>query len=147
MRKFEVISKYQDQGINLPQRKTKFSAGYDIEAAESTILHPGGVTPVMTGLKACMAPDEYLQLSLRSGLAIKNGLLMPNAPGIIDADYYNNVDNEGHIMVAIYNPGTAPFCINKGDRIAQGIFLKYGTVDGEQENNTVREGGIGSTGK
>jgi dUTP pyrophosphatase len=147
MKKFEVVSAYAGQEINLPQRKTKLSAGYDIEAAEVVVLLPGKTTPVKTGIKACMEDDEYLQLSLRSGFAIKNSLFMPNTPGIIDADYYDNVDNEGHIMVAIYNPNTEPFRVNKWDRIAQGIFLKYGTVDGEKEVTTVREGGLGHSGK
>ena len=147
MRKFEVITAYQDQGINLPVRKTKTSAGYDLEAAENVSLASGKTTAVKTGLKATMADNEYLQLSLRSGLAIKNTLIMPNAPGIVDADYYNNVDNEGHIMIAVFNPNKEDFFVKKGDRVAQGIFLKYGVVDGEEEVTTVREGGWGHTGK
>lgn len=62
-------------------------------------------------------------------------------------DYYNNSDNEGHIFIKFYNPTNNDYLINKGDKIAQGVFMKYLTVDNEETINTEREGGIGSTGK
>ncbi|MDC7243177.1 MAG: hypothetical protein PQJ44_04400, partial [Sphaerochaetaceae bacterium] len=65
--------------------------------------------------------------------------------GIIDSDYYNNPDNEGEIMLILYNFGKEPVAINKGERIAQGIFMKYFTVD-ENETTIKRLGGFGSTG-
>ena len=145
VRGFETVSAWADKNIRLPERKTAKSAGYDIEAAASVTLLPGKVTIVPTGLKAYMQSDEYLALFVRSGIAIKRGLMLVNGTGIIDADYYNNADNEGHIMVALYNTTDAPVSIEKGDRVAQGIFLKYLTVDDDAASG-VRVGGVGSTG-
>ena len=145
VRGFETVSAWADQNIRLPERKTAQSAGYDIEAAASVMLLPGKVTIVPTGLKAYMQSDEYLALFVRSGIAIKRGLMLVNGTGIIDADYYNNADNEGHIMVALYNTTDASVSIEKGDRVAQGIFLKYLTVDDDAASG-VRVGGVGSTG-
>ena len=145
VRGFEIVSAWADKNIRLPERKTAQSAGYDIEAAADTTLLPGKVTIVPTGLKAYMQSDEYLALFVRSGIAIKRGLMLVNGTGIIDADYYNNADNEGHIMVALYNTTDAPVSVEKGDRVAQGIFLKYLTVDDDAASG-VRTGGVGSTG-
>lgn len=145
VRGFEIVSAWADKNIRPPERKTAQSAGYDIEAAASATLLPGKVTIVPTGLKAYMQSDEYLALFVRSGTAIKRGLMLVNGTGIIDADYYNNADNEGHIMVALYNTTDAPVSVEKGERVAQGIFLKYLTVDDDAASG-VRTGGVGSTG-
>lgn len=145
MRKFEVCSKYADKGINLPERKTKLSAGYDLEAAQDFLLPPHSVHVVPTGLKVRMEDDEYLQVTIRSGIA-KNLLILVNGVGIIDADYYNNPDNEGEIGVIIGNIGNSAYQITKGQRIAQGIFLKYGKIE-EDKASAKRVGGMGSTGK
>lgn len=146
-RGFEIVSAYEGKNIMLPKRKTKKSAGYDLAAAADTIMQPGRVTIVPTGLKAYMQPDEYLGLHIRSSVAIKNGLSFINAQGIIDADYYNNVNNEGHIMLAIFNHGKKDFAVKKGDRLAQGIFYKYLLVDDDStDKGVIRQGGIGSTG-
>lgn len=144
-RGFEVITAYQDKGISLPQRKTAKSAGYDLAAAETVVLQPHTVTVVPTGLKAYMGDDEYLSIFIRSSLAFKKGLMLANSTGIVDSDYYNNSDNEGHIMIAYYNTKDTAFTITKGDRIGQGIFMKYLTVDDDTASG-VRTGGIGSTG-
>lgn len=145
-RGFEVISSYKEQSINLPVRKTQSSAGYDIEAAEARILTKKTVTIVPTGLKAYMLSDEYLGVHIRSGFSIKNSLSFINGQGIIDADYYDNDDNEGHIMIAIFNHSDKDVLINKGDRIAQGIFYKYLTVDNDSNiDKEKRQGGFGST--
>ena len=72
--------------------------------------------------------------------------MLANSTGIVDSDYYNNPDNEGHIMIAYYNTGDTPYTVEKGDRIGQGIFMKYLTVD-EDTASGMRTGGIGSTGK
>ena len=147
-RGFEVIEKYTAAGIRLPQRKTGSSAGYDIEAAEACVLMPGKVSIIPTGLKAYMQTNEYLGLHIRSGFSIKNAVSLINGQGIIDADYYNNADNEGHIMVAVLNQSEQPVQVEKGMRIAQGIFYAYLTAD-EDEAGTgaVRQGGFGSTGE
>lgn len=147
-RGFEKISTYQNVDLLMPQRKTVYSAGYDIAAAESFELLPGKVTLIPTGLKAYMNNDEYLGIHIRSGLAVKHGLSLINSQGIIDADYYNNPDNEGHIMIAVYNHGTAKFFIERNCRIAQGIFYKYLCIDNDMPFMAKkREGGMGSTGE
>ena len=145
-RGFEIVTAYKDRDIHLPIRKTAKSAGYDLEAAETTVLAPHAVTVVPTGLKAFMEGDEYLSIFIRSSLAFKKGLMLANSTGIVDSDYYNNEDNEGHIMVAVYNTTSQPFHISKGDRVAQGIFTKYLKADGDAAKG-LRTGGVGSTGK
>ena len=90
--------------------------------------------------------DEYLGIHIRSSLAIKYGIVLVNQEGIIDADYYNNSDNEGHIMIAIKNTSDTPHIFEKGDKVAQGIFQKYLVAD-DDNSDTVRKGGIGSSGK
>ena len=145
-RGFEVITTFNDKQINIPQRKTRFSAGYDLESAYDTILVPGEVSVVSTGLKAYMQNDEYLGIHIRSGLSIKNALSLVNGQGIIDADYYNNDDNEGHIMIAFFNHSNTDINITKGARIAQGIFYKYLLTDYDnQSDKQARIGGFGST--
>ncbi len=144
-RGFEILSDWQEKDIHLPVRKTAKSAGYDIECGEDIDLLPGKVTLIKTGLKAYMADDEYLAIFIRSSMAIKKGLFLANSTGIIDADYYNNEDNEGHIMVAVYNSKEEPFHVNKGDRVAQGIFCKYLVTDDDHAEG-IRTGGVGSTG-
>ena len=124
-RGFQVISAYVGQGINIPKRQTKKSAGYDIEAAKDTVIEPGKVTVVETGLKAIMLDDEVLTIHIRSGIAFKKCCSIINDVGIIDSDYYNNPGNEGHIMVGIYNHSDTAFTVKKGERIAQGISAHH----------------------
>ena len=148
LRGFEVISSYQNADIQLPIRKTQYSAGYDISAAESVVVLANSVTVISTGLKAYMGNDEYLGIHIRSGLSIKNNLSLVNGQGIVDTDYYNNAENEGHILIAIYNHSEQNIDINKGTRIAQGIFYKYLLTDTDENDPfTTRMGGFGSTGK
>ena len=113
IRGFEVVSAFEEQNINLPTRKTTESAGYDIECAEAVTLEPNQVVLVPTGLKAFMAYDEYLAIHIRSSMAIKRKLALVNSTGIIDSDYYNNEENEGHIMIALLNFGNEPVTLEK----------------------------------
>ena len=145
IRGFEVVSAFEGQGINLPKRKTSESAGYDIECAESVVVGPKETVLIPTGLKAFMHHDEYLAIHVRSSMAIKRGLMLTNSTGIIDSDYYNNEDNEGHIMIAVYNITDAPVALEKGERVAQGIFSKY-LLTNDDDARGIRTGGIGSTG-
>jgi dUTP pyrophosphatase len=147
-RGFKIVSSYQKDDIILPQRKTLLSAGYDIAAAEDTLLKAQKVTLIPTGIKAYMEDDEYLGIHIRSGLAVKKNLTLINGQGIIDADYYNNEGNEGHILIAVFNHGDQDLLITKGTRVAQGIFYKYLLAD--QDNHSIsatRKGGLGSTGQ
>ena len=145
-RGFEIVTAYAHADIRLPIRKTAGSAGYDLEAAETVVLKPHAVTVVPTGLKAFMETDEYLSVFIRSSLAFKKGLMLANGTGIVDSDYYNNPDNEGHIMIAYFNTNDAAYTIEKGERIGQGVFTKYLTVHDDAAAG-IRTGGIGSTGK
>jgi len=145
-RGFEIISHYLGGEISLPERKTALSAGYDIAAGQDVTLHPGKVTLVATGIKAYMEPNEYLGIHIRSGLAIKHSLSLINGQGIIDADYYNNQENEGHILLAIFNHSDSPVIISKGTRLAQGIFYQYLKTDHDCSDGR-RAGGFGSTGQ
>ena len=146
-RKFEVVSKFKNDHPTIPTRKTKDSAGYDLEALGSYKIGPGAVVIISTGIKADMNEGEFLSLQLRSSIAIKRKLMLVNSRGIVDRDYYNNPDNEGHIMVAVYNPTGESVEILNRERVAQVIFEKFLTVDDEEEVKTERKGGIGSTGK
>ena len=161
-RGFEIVSKFKNEDIHLPVRKTNASAGYDFEAAESLIVpsiwkvlaekvfigEATGLkaTLIPTGIKSYMLDDEYLQLSIRSGTALKTGLILANGVGIVDSDYYNNSDNEGHIMFPVHNLGFRDKLIKKGERIGQGLFLSYLKADDDM-STCVRTGGFGSTDK
>lgn len=146
-RGFEIAKGWEDCEINLPRRSTAHSAGYDIEAAEDTtvpVFRPG-ISPVLvaTGLKAYCQPDEcYLVLNRSSGAS--KGIVLGNGVGLIDADYYNNPDNDGHIRVIVFNVSDHELIIKKGDRIAQVVFQKFLTTDDDDASGT-RTGGIGST--
>ena len=127
----------------LPKRGSKHSCGYDFISIQDMVLHPGEILKIPTGYKAKMLYDEFLMLVVRSSMGFKYNVRMCNQVGIIDSDYYNNVDNEGHIWVALQNEGKEDYVIKKGTAYAQGIFLKYLTCGDEVSN--VRDGGIGST--
>ena len=130
---------------SLPKRQTKNSAGYDFESVIDFSLEPGEARVIPLGVKACMNSDEVLFLIIRSSLGFKNNIRMCNQVGVIDSDYYGNINNEGHIFVKLQNEGTEAFSVKKGTRICQGIFVKYLTVDNEEEINNERVSGIGST--
>ena len=150
VRGFEIAKGFEEKGINLPVRKTKYSAGYDIEAAEDCIVpaFKPGIAPtlVKTGLKSYMGEGEYLMLCNRSSNPKKKGLVLANGIGIVDADYYENPDNDGHIMFAFFNIKDEDIEIKKGDAIGQGIFQKYYSVDNDNAQGE-RLGGFGSTSK
>ena len=150
IRGFEVAKGFENEGINIPVRKTKFSAGYDIEAAEDCVIpaFERGAKPtlVKTGLKSYMADDEVLLLYNRSSNPGKKGLILANSVGVIDKDYYGNPDNDGHIMFAFYNIKSEPVEIKKGDAIGQAVFQKYLITDDDSAEGE-RVGGFGSTSK
>ena len=150
VRGFEVAKGFEDKNINLPVRKTKYSAGYDVEAAEDCIIpsFTKGMKPTLikTGIKAYMQDDEVLILANRSSNPGKKGLILANSIGVIDKDYYGNEDNDGHIMFAFYNIKDENVEIKKGDCIGQAIFQKYLIVDNDLAEGE-RTGGFGSTSK
>ncbi len=149
LRGFEVAKGYEDKDINLPVRKTKNSAGYDVQAAEDITIpkYYPGIKPTLipTGLKAYCQPDEcYFLLNRSSGP--KKGFLMANSVGLIDADYYGNEDNDGHFYFAYFNCSDHDIEVKKGDVIGQVVFTKFLIVDNDNATG-VRKGGFGSTSK
>ncbi|TNE37957.1 MAG: dUTP diphosphatase [Alphaproteobacteria bacterium] len=132
--------------LPLPSYETKQSAGMDIRAAvESEIeILPGGRALVPTGFRIALPPGYEAQVRPRSGLALKNGITLPNSPGTVDADY------RGEVGIILLNAGTEPFTIRRGDRIAQMVIApvtKGEWVEMESLDQTARgEGGFGSTG-
>ncbi len=146
-RGFQIARGWEDQSIALPQRSTAHSAGYDIAAAADITVpsfRPGTPpTVIPTGLKAYCQPDECYYAINRSS-SPKKGLVLANGIGLIDADYYNNPDNDGHIQVLVYNISPSDLTIKKGDRIAQIVFQKFLTTDQDSAGGS-RRGGIGST--
>lgn len=129
----------------LPKRKTKNSAGYDFASLIDTILLPGESVVIPTGIKCELNYDEVLYIFNRSSLGFKHNLRLVNQVGVIDSDYYNNIDNEGHILIKLQNEGDHEYHIEIGSAIAQGVIMKYLTTDNEEEINEERKGGIGST--
>ena len=150
IRGFEVAKGFENEGINLPKRKTKYSAGYDIEAAEDVVIpsFKKGMNPtlVKTGIKAYMQDYEALMLYNRSSNPKKKGLILANSVGVVDKDYYENPDNDGNIMFAFYNIKDEDTIVKKGDAIGQGIFQKYFVTDDDVAEGE-RVGGFGSTNK
>ena len=156
--KFEKISKEQfladladkwfdyDQDIKIPKRATKYSAGYDIYSVYDFDLEPEQTILLPTGIKVELDPDKYLLIVPRSGQGFKFKVQLYNTCGIIDADYYNNEKNEGHIWVKLYNdsPEGKTLSIKKGDAICQGIISQYFVVD-DDKSDKERIGGFGST--
>ena len=129
----------------LPRRATKSSCGYDFYAIEDVVLHPGEIKKIPTGYKAKFNEDEMLMLVVRSSMGFKYNVRMCNQVGIIDQDYYNNSDNEGHMWVALQNEGNIDYEVKNGTAYCQGIFVKYLTCG--EEVNDERISGIGSTTK
>lgn len=158
MRKFEKISfnqfkkdiednKKLYEEYNLPKRSTKYSAGYDFESIMDFTLKQGEIKKIPLGIKIAMNSDEMLMLVNRSSIGFKHNVRLTNQIGIFESDYYNNESNEGHAWLSLQNHGQKDFIVKKGDKICQGIFTKFLTVEDEEEIDTVRQGGIGSTNK
>lgn len=150
IRGFEIAKGFEDKEINLPIRKTKYAAAYDIEAAEDIVIpsYKKGMKPTLikTGLKAYMQPDEVLLIVPRSSGPKKQGILFPHSAGVIDQDYYENPNNDGHIFVQCINIKEEDVEIKKGEAIAQAMFQKYLTIDSDNAEGK-RLGGFGSTDK
>lgn len=145
MRKFEKVS-YCDNGI-IPTRNDKGSAGYDFYTPTQLVIEPKQMVKFQTNIKASMEQDEVLMLYVRSSIGIKKNLMLPNGTGVIDSTYYNNPDNEGNIIGALFNYGNETQIIEAGDRVMQGVFIKYLTIDNDKPLSNTRMGGIGSSGK
>lgn len=146
MRKFEIVSDYINEDVMLPERASNESAGYDIASLYEETIKPGEIVMVKTGLKVLIPSGEALFIFPRSSLGLRKSLMLSNSVGVIDADYYNNENNEGHIMIPLYNFGTEDVTVEKGERVAQGIFMNYFKTT-DDDAYAKRSGGFGSTGK
>ena len=147
MRRFEVVRddsrKNPNVEIKLPTRGSKNSAGYDFYSPVDAVIQPNESAKIWTDIKADMYYDNVLMLFVRSSMG-KHPVVISNGTGIIDSDYYSNEGNDGNIGFRLLNLGTAPYEIKIGDRIGQGVFLKYGTVK-DDDTTAERKGGFGST--
>ena len=167
IRGFEVCKGLENEGINLPIRKTEKSVGYDIEALEDTVvpsiwknvfenvakflkhdtdykeINP---TLIRTGIKSYFCDDEVLILANRSSHPLKKGLVLANSIGVIESDYYENPQNDGELMYAYYNFFPIDITIKKHDAIGQAYFQKFLKADNDNATGK-RIGGFGSTDK
>ena len=190
---FEKVSRFENEDLKMPERKTALSAGYDMYVAEDIIIPPydelftrmldnemstagdklvdylsGDLTAldtkpktleelaaitkqlktkptlVSTGMKCKLDPGTYLALTVRSSCPLKHWIMLGNSVGIIDADYYNNPDNEGEIFFQVYNMSPFPIQLKKGDGIGQGIISPYFITEDDKASGK-RVGGFGST--
>lgn len=134
-------------GTVLPKRSDAGSAGYDFYAPCDILVPAHGFSRlVFSNVKAYMLPDEYLGISVRSSLAIKRGLTIPQGEAVIDASYADNPANDGNIGIMFYNRSDEDYIIKRHERCCQGIFKKYLVTD-DDETSGDRVGGFGSSGK
>ena len=137
----------KNQDIPLPRYMTAQSSGMDICAAlnDDLVLAPGRISLVPTGFAMALPDGFEAQIRPRSGLAVKHGISIINAPGTIDADY------RGEVKIALINLGQEPVTLKRGDRIAQMVIQQVCQVRinvVEQLNDTDRSaGGFGHTGR
>lgn len=150
-RGFEVIKdehrKHSDIEIQLPTRGDSRSAGYDFYSNETVVLQPKQSHLFWTDVKSYMLDNEVLSIHVRSSIGTKKDLMLKNTTGIIDSSYYENVSNDGNIGICLVNMGDKIQKIEKGERIAQGVFTKYLIVDEDTCLKSERTGGFGSSGK
>lgn len=147
MRYFEVVSdsfrKNPGVEIKLPTRGSKNSAGYDFYSPVDAVIQPNEMVMIWTDVKASMYYDNALIIIPRSSMG-KHPIMISNTVGLIDSDYYGNESTDGNIGFRLFNLGTTPYEIKAGDRIGQGVFIKYGTIK-DDNTATERVGGFGST--
>ena len=153
----EEAGKWYDN-VKLPTRGSSKAAGYDFYTpipfeiktpnSDPVAISLFGYKPlrvtIPTGIRVAMSDDTFLMIVPRSGVGFKTGVSLANTCGVIDADYYNS-PNEGHVFIKFVS-GFNDYNAAVGDRVAQGIFMKYYTTD-DDDTKSVRSGGFGSTGK
>ncbi len=151
MRKFEKISFEQFKkdisddkelydSFRMPNRETYESAGYDFFSLFDFVLKPGEIIKLPTGIKTMVEHDEFLWIVIKGSQGFKYNVRLINQNGIVDSDYYNNPDNEGHIWIGLKNEGEDDYVVKKGEGIAQGIIMKYYlTIDDEKQKKELRK--------
>lgn len=151
IRGFEIVRddcrKFPNLDIKLPTRNDKGSAGYDFYSPIDFTINPGETKIVPMDIKAYMLQDEVLCLWIRSSMGIKKRIVLSNQTGVVDSSYYSNPDNDGNICTALTNMSNNTYEVKAGDKIMQGVFMKYLVADNDQPLNEERIGGIGSTGR
>lgn len=149
MRKFEFVNRLKGKSDfydRLPERSTKNSAGYDFFNINDVVCKSHQITMIPTGIKAKFPEDEMLLLFNRSSNPKKKGLIILNGVGVVDSDYYGNADNDGEMAFVFYNMLDEDVRIEAGEKLGQGIFVKYAKTDDDIAEGE-RQGGFGSTGK
>ena len=133
--------------IKLPERKTKYSAGYDICSPIDISIPSGQRRVIPTGIKVVFEEDEmetwHLQMFVRSSVGIKDGVVLTNGTGVIDSDYQFG-NNDGDMMLALLNTSEKLVKYKAGDRICQAVFMIHGITSNDKASGD-RTGGIGST--
>lgn len=129
--------------IKLPTRATAHSAGYDFYSPVNITIPAHDMVMIWSDVKAHMYDDNVLMIFVRSSMG-KHPVVIANGTGIIDSDYYGNADNDGNIGFRLLNMSDEPYEIKIGDRIGQGVFVKFGTTNDDNITAT-RNGGFGST--
>ena len=149
MRRFEKIS-YDEfkksvkddeklyESYKLPTRSSSKTAGYDFYLLEDIEMKPNEIVKIPTGVKAAFEDDEVLLIVDRSSTGFKYNIRLVNQVGVVDADYYNNENNEGHIFAKVQNESDEVLHFKAGDALVQGIFMKYLTTDDDQNLNQKR---------
>ena len=145
-RGFEVVreDKRKSGYFHIPTRSTSHSAAYDFYCNNDYVIQPNEIIKIWTDVKAYMKSDEVLILNVRSSMGGK--FMLANTQGWVDSDYYSNIENDGNIGIFLKNISNESQKLEKGSRIAQGLFTKYLTVDND-DVTTMRVGGWGSSGK
>lgn len=148
MRCFEVVKdkhRKNSGDIKLPTRATVDSVAYDFYSPISVDIEPMHSQMIWTDIKAIFESDEALLINVRSSMG-KQPIMIANSQGWVESSYYNNENNDGNIGIRLFNLGETVYTVHTGDRIAQGMFVKYLTTEND-EVTTPRVGGFGSTGK
>jgi dUTP pyrophosphatase len=143
----KIVQEPEYRDLPIPHYQTEHSAGMDLYAAveDSQILKPGGIALISAGIRIALPPGYEAQVRPRSGLALNHGIGLLNSPGTIDADY------RGIVGVILFNFGSSPFTVRRGDRIAQMIISRIEKADIRSVEELPRtdrgDGGFGSTGR
>lgn len=147
MIRFEIVDyKFRkNETAQLPLRATAHSVGYDFFSPVDIEILPMSAAMIWTDVKARFGPDEALLINVRSSMG-KQPVMLANTQGWIESDYYSNPDNDGNIGIRLFNLGQTPYKIERGQRFAQGMFIKY-LIAENCNSDSERVGGIGSTGK
>jgi len=142
----KVLIKRIDKSLPLPRYQTAGSVGFDLVCREGAIVKPGEIKLIPANIIVKTPPGYMLVLALRSSVPIKKGLMLANGIGVIDQDYSGLKDE---IKIQVYNFTKNRVKVERGERIAQGIFVKVGKADWQEVKKTTSRsrGGFGSTGR